>query len=131
MKITKEVQAQARRLLCLCLVEGGRLQEERVRQVASELVQKKPRNYAELLAAFTDLVRLEVAKRTATVASAVPLTEREQVAIRAKLDARTPDLHYDWQVRPELLGGITVRVGDQVTDASLLSRINRLVRLSL
>ena len=131
MKITKEVQAQARRLLRLCLVEGGRLQEERVRQVASELVQKKPRNYAELLAAFTDLVRLEVAKRTATVVSAVPLTDQEQVAIRAKLDARTSDLHYDWQVRPELLGGITVRVGDQVTDASLLSRINRLERLSL
>ena len=129
MKITKEVQAQARRLLRLCLTEDGRLQEEHVRRIAGEISQRKPRNGAELLTAFTDLVRLEMAKHTATIASAVPLTEQEQAAIRAKLSARTPDLRYDWQVCPELLGGIVVRVGDQVTDVSLNSRIKRLERL--
>lgn len=130
MKITKEVQAQARRLLRLCLTEDGRLQEEHVRRIAGEISQKKPRHGAELLTAFANLVRLEMTKHTATIASAVPLTEQEQAAIRAKLSARIPDLRYDWQVRPELLGGISVRVGDQVTDASLSSRISRLERLT-
>lgn len=130
MKITKETQAQARRLLRLCLSEDGRLQEEHVRRIASEITQKKPRNYVELLTAFADLVRLEAERRTATITSAVPLTEQEQNAIRTKLDARTPDLHYVWQVQPELLGGIAVRVGDRVTDASLRARVNQLSRLS-
>lgn len=130
MKITKETQAQARRLLRLCLSEDGRLQEEHVRRIASEITQKKPRNYVELLTTFADLVRLEAERRTATITSAVPLTEQEQNAIRTKLDARTPDLHYVWQVQPELLGGIAVRVGDRVTDASLRARVNQLSRLS-
>ncbi len=130
MKITKEVQAQARRLLRLCLDESGRLQEDLVRRVAADITKKKPRNYAELLTSFTDLVRIEVNRHTATITSAVPLTAQEQTAIRAKLDARTHDLRYEWQVQPELLGGITVRVGDQVTDASLRTRISRLARLS-
>lgn len=130
MKITKEVQVQARRLLRLCLDESGRLQEDLVRRVAADITKKKPRNYAELLTSFTDLVRIEVNRHTATITSAVPLTAQEQTAIRAKLDARTHDLRYEWQVQPELLGGITVRVGDQVTDASLRTRISRLARLS-
>ena len=125
MKITKETQAQARRLLRLCLSEDGRLQEEHVRRIASEITQKKPRNYVELLTAFADLVRLEAERIT----SAVPLTGQEQNAIRAKLNARTPDLHYVWQVQPELLGGIAVRVGDRVTDASLRARVNQFSRL--
>ncbi len=129
MKITKETQAQARRLLRLCLSEDGRLQEEHVRRIASEITQKKPRNYVELLTAFADLVRLEAERRTATITSAVPLTGQEQNAIRAKLNARTPDLHYVWQVQPELLGGIAVRVGDRVTDASLRARVNQFSRL--
>lgn len=129
MKITKETQAQARRLLRLCLSEDGRLQEEHVRRIASEITQKKPRNYVELLTAFADLVRLEAERRTATITSAVPLTGQEQNAIRAKLNARTPDLHYVWQVQPGLLGGIAVRVGDRVTDASLRARVNQFSRL--
>lgn len=127
MKITKEVQAQARRLLRLCLGEDKRLMEDRVRLVAARLQQQKPRNYLQLLTAFTDMVRLEQARHTATITSAVPLTPAEQSAIRAKLDARHPGLRYDWRVEPELIAGFTVRVGDEVTDASVRSRIARLL----
>ena len=127
MKITKEVQAQARQLMRLCLGENGLLQEETVRLVAEKLRQEQPRNYLELLTAFTKLIRLEEARHTATITSAVPLTPAEQGAIRAKLDARHPGLRYDWRVEPQLIAGITVRVGDEVTDASVRSRIARLL----
>lgn len=129
MKISKEVQAQARRLVRLCLGEDGLLQEDRVRLVAARLQQEKPRNYLALLTAFTDLIRLEQARRTATITSAVPLTPEEQAAIRAKLDARTAGLQYKWLVDPALIAGMTVRVGDEVTDASVRSRIERLSRI--
>ncbi len=130
MKITKDVQAQARRLMRLCIGEDGLMQEARVREVATAISTRKPRNAAALLAAFTDLVRLEQARRTATITSAVPLTAGEQAAIRTKLDARHPGLDYHWKVDPELIAGLTVKVGDNVTDASVRSRIARLAQMS-
>lgn len=130
MKITKDVQAQARRLMRLCISPGGLLQEDTVRRVAAGLQAEQPRNYVALLTAFTELVRLEQARHTATVTSAVPLTEGERSAIRAKLDARTPGLSYVWETDPALIAGLTVKVGDNVTDASVASRIERLSHIS-
>lgn len=111
----------------LCLGDDGLLLEDRVRLVAARLQQEQPRNYIQLLTAFTDLIRLEQARHTATITSAVPLTAEEQASIRAKLDARHPGLRYEWHVAPELIAGLTVRVGDEVTDASVRSRIQRLL----
>lgn len=130
MKITKEAQAQARRLMRLCIDSDGLLQEDTVRRIANTIATEKPRNYMGILSALTELVRLEVARHTATITSAVPLTEAEQQSIRTKLDARTPGLRYKWLVDASLIGGITVKVGDDVTDASVKSRIERLSRLS-
>lgn len=131
MKITKEAQAQARRLMRLCIGPDGLLQEDTVRHVAATIEKEKPRNYLGILSALTELVRLEVARHTATITSALPLTDTEKQAIEAKLNARTPGLRYIWQVDHELIGGLTVKVGDDVTDASIRSRIDRLSRLSV
>lgn len=129
MKITKDVQAQARRLMRLCMSPEGLLQEDTVRRVAAGLQAGRPRNYVALLTAFAGLVRLEQTRHTATVTSAVPLTAEEQGAIRAKLEARTPGLAYEWKTDPALIAGLTVKVGDNVTDASVASRIERLSRI--
>lgn len=131
MKITKEAQAQARRLMRLCIGPDGLLQEDIVRRVASTIEAEKPRNYLGILASLTELVRLEVARHTATVTSAIPLTDAEKQAIQTKLNAKTPGLHYVWQVDKELIGGIIVKVGDDVTDASIRSRIHRLSSLAI
>lgn len=129
MKISKDIQAQARRLLRLCMGENDRLQEDAVRRVATALSQKRPRHYLELLTAFAQLVRMAESRRQAIIASAVPLTEEEQAQIRSKLEARKPGLRYDWQVQPELIAGIRVCIGDEVTDASVRARIQRLSSL--
>lgn len=129
MKITKDIQAQARRLMRLCMNPESLLIEENVRKVAAGIVAGKPRNYIALLTAFTNLVRLEQEARTATITSAVPLSDSEKNAICARLNTRRNGLIYDWQVDSSLIAGITVRVGDQVTDASIKSRIERLSRI--
>lgn len=128
MKISKEVQAQARRLMRLCIGADGLMDEAIVRQVADKIAADKPRNYLALLTAFTELVRLERAAHTATVTSAVPLTEAEQAAIQAKLNARQAGLNYEWQVDSSLIAGLTVKVGDNVTDASVRTRIEQLTK---
>ena len=130
MKITKEAQAQARRLMRLCIGPDGLLNEDTGRRVAATLLADKPRNYLAILSALTEMVRLEVARHTATITSAIPLTADEQSAIKAKLDARTPGLSYQWKTDASLIGGITVKVGDNVTDASIKTRIEQLSRIS-
>ncbi len=128
MKISKEVQAQARRLMRLCIGADGLMNEATVRQVADKIATDKPRNYLALLTAFTELVRLERAAHTATITSAVPLTAEEQAAITAKLNARQSGLSYEWQVDSSLIAGLTVKVGDNVTDASVRTRIENLTK---
>ena len=128
MKISKEVQAQARRLMRLCIGADGLMNEATVRLVADKIAADKPRNYLALLTAFTELVRLERAAHTATITSAVPLTAEEQAAITARLNARQAGLNYNWQVDSSLIAGLTVKVGDNVTDASVRTRIEQLTK---
>ena len=128
MKISKEVQAQARRLMRLCIGADGLMNEATVRLVAAKIAAEKPRNYLALLTAFTELVRLEQAAHTATITSAVPLTAEEQAAITARLNARQAGLNYNWQVDSSLIAGLTVKVGDNVTDASVRTRIEQLTK---
>lgn len=128
MKISKEVQAQARRLMRLCIGADGLMNESIVRQVADKIATEKPRNFLALLTAFTELVRLERAAHTATITSAVPLTEAEQAAITTRLNSRQAGLNYEWQVDESLIAGLTVKVGDDVTDASVRTRIAQLTK---
>ena len=128
MKISKEIQAQARRLMRLCTDADGLMNEATVRQVADKIATDKPRNYLALLTAFTELVRLNRAAHTATITSAVPLTAEEQDAITTKLNARQTGLNYKWQVDSSLIAGLTVKVGDNVTDASVRTRIENLTK---
>ena len=128
MKISKEIQAQARRLMRLCTDADGLMNEATVRQVADKIATDKPRNYLALLTAFTELVRLNRAAHTATITSAVPLTAAEQDAITTKLNARQTGLNYKWQVDSSLIAGLTVKVGDNVTDASVRTRIEQLTK---
>ena len=128
MKISKEVQAQARRLMRLCIGADGLMNEATVRLVADKIAADKPRNYLALLTAFTELVRLERAAHSATITSAVPLTAEEQAAITAKLNAREAGLNYEWKVDSSLIAGLTVKVGDNVTDASVRTRIEQLTK---
>lgn len=128
MKISKEAHAQARRLMRLCIGPDGLMNEHTVRLVATRISAEKPRNYLELLTAFTELVRLERAAHTATITSAVPLSEEEKAAITARLNARQSGLNYEWLVDSSLIAGLTVKVGDNVTDASIRTRIEQLTK---
>ncbi len=67
--------------------------------------------------------KLEGAK--AEVTSALPLALDEQTAIRADLATRGT-LNVDFKVDPKILGGLVVRVGDRVVDASVSGQLESL-----
>jgi F-type H+-transporting ATPase subunit delta len=66
---------------------------------------------------------------TARVSSAVPLTDPEQAALDEKLKARFGQgLDVQFAVEPSLLGGVAVRVGDQVLDGSVRGKLDALAQ---
>jgi F-type H+-transporting ATPase subunit delta len=77
-----------------------------------------------ILAEFQHLVRRRPERKLARVTSAVPLTEAEQEALRARLaDRFGPDLEFQFQIDDSLIGGIHLRVGDQVIDGSVAGKL--------
>ena len=63
----------------------------------------------------------------ATVTSAVPLTDAQQGRLRGQLrDMLDKDVALDVQQDPEVIGGVVVRVGDQVIDGSVRTRLQAL-----
>jgi ATP synthase F1 delta subunit len=63
----------------------------------------------------------------ATVTSAVPLTADETAAIRERAEVMA-DARVELQtvVDPALIGGVTIQVRDQLLDASIRGRLERL-----
>ena len=59
MKIGKDTQNAARRLFRLCM-DGNAVAEDRVRLIARKIAERKPRNYAALLKAFSGMVEYAV-----------------------------------------------------------------------
>jgi len=61
------------------------------------------------------------------VSSAVPLTKEEQEALREKLQTRFgQDLSFRFEVEPSILGGVLLRVGDDVIDGSVQGKLETL-----
>jgi F-type H+-transporting ATPase subunit delta len=126
MKISKRAQRDARELFRCCLVNGV-LDETRGRQAVALLLESKPRGYLEILGRLHRLVKLEIAKRTATVENAVESTPEQQAGIKASLErhyGQGLDIHY--VANPALIGGLRVQVGSDLYDGSVKTRLERL-----
>lgn len=80
-----------------------------------------------IAAEYTRLLNRQRGIVEAVVTSAQPLTTEETAAIRARVEAMTgTSVELRSAVDPALIGGLTVRVGDQLHDASVRGRLERL-----
>jgi F-type H+-transporting ATPase subunit delta len=123
MKTTKQTKRGAIRLFRLCFV-NGLLDEGRTRQVVQGVIEAKRRGGMALLAHFQRLVKLEVARHTAEVESAMPLPADLHENIQAGL-SRTygPGIRALFTHNPALIGGMRIKVGSDVYDGSVLARL--------
>ena len=78
----------------------------------------------DILVELERLVHRHPEGRLAQVTSAVPLTLAEQEALRARLmDRFGPDLEFQFAVDASLIGGVHLRVGDQVIDGTVTGKL--------
>jgi F-type H+-transporting ATPase subunit delta len=129
MKITKIAATTARRLFGYCQTSGV-LDESKLRLVVGKLVESKPRDYAGILSALLRLTRLDQERRKVTVESATELdaTTRQRV-LKGLQGQYGANLIAEYHVNSALLGGLRIRVGDDVYDGSVQGRLDRLSSL--
>ena len=78
-------------------------------------------------AEFTRLLNRRNGVVEAVITSAAPLTAAETDAISARVATMTgSDVILRTEIDPALIGGLTVKVGDQLLDASVRGRLERL-----
>jgi len=119
MKITRQAKREAKQLYRLCLVKGL-LDEHRVRQVVERILATGDRQGPPILAHFWRLVKLDHARHTATIESALPLPADLQATVESGLaDRYGPGLTTAFTQRPELIGGMRIQVGCDVYDGSV------------
>lgn len=126
MKISKQARREAKQLFRSCSV-SGLLDEARARTAVASVLRLKPRGYLAVLTQFQRLVKLDLARRTASVHSATPLSTAAEAQVRTTLTSRYgAGLNFQFQVNPSLVGGLKVQVGSDVFDGSVLARLNAL-----
>ena len=126
MKISKDIRQLSRTLVRDSYVDGA-LNRDRINSIVRTIIEKKPRNYFQLLESYQRLLRLEVEKRRATIESAVELDPEAGRQIVIDLEQKYgPGLATEYVVNPSLLGGVRVRVGSDVWDSSVRNRLERL-----
>jgi F-type H+-transporting ATPase subunit delta len=76
---------------------------------------------------FVDLVRAERGIAVAQVTTAERLSPDEQQLVREKLEQLTGKrIELELKIDPEIIGGIVIRIGDQVIDGSVRNKLERL-----
>ena len=126
MKISKQAKRGAKELFRSCLTDGL-LDDGRVRQAIQRVLQSKPRGYLAILSHFQRLIKLDIARRSARLETATPLSPDLQAKVQSSLsDTYGPGLDISFSQNPSLIGGMRIKVGSDVYDGSVQARLNAL-----
>jgi F-type H+-transporting ATPase subunit delta len=123
MKANRKLRRVARRLFRLCRVDG-RLDAERVRLVAQRVAGSGRRGALAILRDLLRLVRLDRDGHRAIVESATPLPEDLRIDVQTSVTrAYGQEVDTSFVVNPQLIGGMRIRVGSHVYDASVRAKL--------
>jgi len=80
-----------------------------------------------MIASYRALASAHRGEVTAEIVSAHPLDKAQVTALKAQLKTKVGrDVAVDMQVDPAILGGLVVRIGSQMIDTSIRTRLNTL-----
>lgn len=126
--VAEEISDVRKKEALLELTEGG---DELVRNFLRLLVDKsRESELARAYRAFVGLVEEAQGLVHVEVVTAVPLTRPLEGALRAKIESSlNKTVELTLTVDKEILGGLRLRIGDRVADASVRHRLERLREL--
>ena len=127
MQIPKEARRQARELFEAALEASGRPDAVKALSIADLVIKSAPRHSLQILKEYTKLIRLELEKHHAVIESAVAVDDSTQSSIHKaleKLDGGAVTI--ETKVDTSLIGGSRIRLGSEVWDATVVSRLNAL-----
>jgi F-type H+-transporting ATPase subunit delta len=108
-------------------VAGTEVNPEAVSLVLLMVRRGRPGAIDRMVEHFSALVRRERGIELAEVRTALPLDDEQRTAVSARLAEITGDkIEMNEVVDEALIGGIAVRIGDRLYDASVRSRLERL-----
>lgn len=123
MKIGKQARRDAKDLFLACKREGV-LDEARVRQTVTHVLAAKPRNYLGVLTHFQRLLRIDSERRTVRVENAVETSAALMAELKSGLARRYGSgLDFQFFIDPSLIGGLRIKVGSDVYDGTVKSRL--------
>lgn len=126
MKITKQSRRSAKELFRASFTNGV-LDPGKLRQIVGKVLEIKPRGYLAMLEHLKRLIKLEEDRRAARVETAVALDSSQQQEIQGTLTKTYgPGLNVQFIQNPAIVGGLRVKVGSDVYDGSVASRLQRL-----
>lgn len=127
MQIPKEARRQARELFESALDATGRPDASKALSIADVVIKSAPRHSLQILKEFTRLIRLEMEKHHVVIESAAPVEDSTRVSILKSLEKRDGGaVTFQTKVDPSLIGGTRIRLGSEVWDATVASRLNAL-----
>jgi F-type H+-transporting ATPase subunit delta len=87
----------------------------------------RKRELGKIIRAFKRIAADHRGEISAEVTSAHPLNDDQVEALKAQLGKRAGrDVTIDAQVDPDILGGIVIKLGSEMIDASIRTKLNRL-----
>jgi len=122
--LDEQTASAERRQGLLEQIIGGKVNPATLALLKHAVASRRKRS---IVLAIDDLIEAASARRERSVArvvSAIPLTDQQQNALAAKLTevyGRSIDVR--WAVDPQIRGGLIVRVGDEVIDGSVATRL--------
>jgi F-type H+-transporting ATPase subunit delta len=126
MKLNKEIRRLSRKMLQASFTDG-QLDPGRIASLVDSVIAEKARNYINVLKNYKRLLRLEVEKRHATIETASEVDPAIRSEIVSNLKSKYgDDLAAEFHVDSQLLGGMRIRVGNDVWDGSVRNRLQRL-----
>ena len=126
MKISKQARREAKDLFRAAQVNGV-LDENKARRIIDEVLAAKPRSYVAILSHFQRLVKLDIDRRSARIESVIALDDAEQNTVKSALTKRYgAGLSFTFAQNPALIGGMRIKVGSDVYDGSIQSRLAQL-----
>jgi F-type H+-transporting ATPase subunit delta len=88
---------------------------------------RRLRETPSVIAAFRSMAANYRGETTANVTTAHPLTNEQVTALKAKLKGRVGrDVAFNMKTDPAILGGLIVRIGSQMIDGSIRTKLNTL-----